>query len=92
MPNDDPLTCQQCIERIDDYLDDELAMDTRLQVVEHVHHCTRCQSLLLMHKKSIALVRRSVQADPDTLMNNDANDMLARVLSTLSKEQGKKKS
>lgn len=92
MPNDDPLTCQQCIERIDDYLDDELTTHVRLQVVKHVHSCASCQSLLLEHEQSIALVRQSVQADPDTSMDNDTNDMLARVLSILSRKQGDKNS
>jgi len=65
----DPYSCEECIKRLNDYLDHELSEGERVVVLKHLEICKPClgrftfeQTLIVSLRQKITLVRA-----PETL-------------------------
>jgi anti-sigma factor RsiW len=64
-PSHGDLQCNDVVELVTAYLDDELPEDVRAQVDEHLAGCDGCQNVLAQWRTIVALAGRLTEDDVD---------------------------
>jgi anti-sigma factor RsiW len=64
-PSHGDLHCNDVVELVTAYLDDELPEDVRAQVDEHLAGCDGCQNVLAQWRTIVALAGRLTEDDVD---------------------------
>ncbi len=56
MPELDDLPCQELVELVTAYLDDELDAETQTRFEQHIAHCSGCANYLQQFRQTISLL------------------------------------
>ena len=62
-PPDDDVSCQELVQLITAYLEDELPEDMRAGVDQHLDHCAGCRNVLAQWRTVITLAGQLTEAD-----------------------------
>ncbi len=79
----DPVTCQQCVDFILDYLEDALPPAQRGEFEAHLGHCPNCVTYLENYRKTIALAAAAGQAPPTPA---PPPELIAAIMKSLRRE------
>ncbi|HLH62219.1 MAG TPA: zf-HC2 domain-containing protein [Ktedonobacteraceae bacterium] len=59
------MNCEQVEELLSAYLDNQLAMEERLEVTAHLRHCAHCSTIFADFRRNDALLRHLPRVSPD---------------------------
>jgi predicted anti-sigma-YlaC factor YlaD len=74
------VTCQELLEQLGDYLDEEARQELCREIEEHLERCHDCRLVVDQTRKTIVLYQAEPQVDEQGMMaaTNRLNEALAR--------------
>jgi predicted anti-sigma-YlaC factor YlaD len=74
------VNCQELLEQLGDYLDEEARQELCREIEEHLERCHDCRLVVDRTRKTIVLYQSDQQVEPQGLMvaTNRLNEALAR--------------
>ena len=68
----EPMDCREFVEIVSDYIEAALAETERLRTEAHLAGCAGCRAYLDQMERTIALLRRIADGDPQAAANRTA--------------------
>ena len=78
------ISCQDFVAHLGDYLEDELAVEVRTALDQHLSHCATCQVIVDSSRKTVRIVTESGEIDlSEVLFESATARIMSRIRATL---------
>lgn len=82
------LTCNEVIDFLGAYLEDELPSDVRVRFDEHVAVCPACVDYIETYRQTKVLTRRAAEQEAEAEEDSAPEPLVAAILAAWQSQQG----
>jgi len=62
------LNCNDVLQYMDDYIDGEMDSELKKEMDLHLQKCDICHQIMMSHEKTINLLKKAMEIEPDQKM------------------------